>query len=216
MAKDGTPPRLPARHSDHNRPRRPTGDAEDRLAASRPGTCRTVARDPQAVKLQRRITVGRAHVGVDFVVSITTASNEEVEEISDEELKRRLLFCDEIRAWEKTFPDELWRQFARLEGIRDAPGRRPWRWGKYVMEMVYDALDPEVGAWLRQHAPAPDWGCHYHQWLTEQLGLPLLMRHIGEVIGMARMCRSMRELRRQVQHHYRGQPLQLELPLRAA
>jgi hypothetical protein len=49
---------------------------------------------------------------------------------------------------------------------------------------------------LRENAPEPYKGQNYHQWLTRQYGLKKLVEHIWMVIGMARACSTMEELRR--------------------
>src|SRR5262249_32308613 len=96
---------------------------------------------------------------------------------------------------EKTFPDELWIEFGRLTNWKGSVTQRPKYWGKLVMELVYDYLDPDVAKWLRENAPKPRHGQNYHQWLTSQYGLKKLMEHIWMLIGMARACKTMDELR---------------------
>jgi hypothetical protein len=63
------------------------------------------------------------------------------------------------------------------------------------MEIIYEYLDPDVAKWLKEHAPKPQKGQNYHQWLTEQCGLKKLIEHISMVIGIAKTCRSMQELK---------------------
>src|SRR6202023_4233842 len=64
--------------------------------------------------------------------------------------KLKLFLADEMRPWEKTFPDELWIQFGRLTNWRGSINARPKYWGKLVMELVYDYLDGDVAEWLRE------------------------------------------------------------------
>jgi P63C domain len=35
------------------------------------------------------------------------------------QVKLRAFIADELRAWEKTFPDELWEEFGRLPSVTD-------------------------------------------------------------------------------------------------
>ena len=100
-----------------------------------------------------------------------------------------------MRKWEKTFPDELWTEFGRLTNWTGGVTQRPKYWGKLVNELVYEYLDPDVAKWLRENAPKPRHGQNYHQWLSEQYGLRKLIEHIWMLIGMARACKTMPELR---------------------
>lgn len=68
-------------------------------------------------------------------------------------------------------------------------------WGILVNELIYEKLDPDVAKWLKEHAPAPRHGQNYHQWLSAQYGLKRLVEHIWMIIGMARTCETMTELR---------------------
>jgi hypothetical protein len=110
-------------------------------------------------------------------------------------VKLKAYIGEEMRKWEKTFPDELWKEFGRLTKWQGSVTQRPKYWGKLVNELVYDYLDPDVAKWLREHAPKPQHGQNYHQWLSDQYGLKKLTEHIWMVIGMARACQTMTELR---------------------
>jgi hypothetical protein len=96
---------------------------------------------------------------------------------------------------EKTFPDELWVEFARLTNWKGSLHSRPKYWGKLVMELVYGYLDPDVAEWLKTNAPTPRHGQNYHQWLSNQYGLKKLIEHIWMLIGVSKTCSSMTELR---------------------
>jgi hypothetical protein len=122
------------------------------------------------------------------------------------ELKLRLFLSEEIRRWEKTFPDELWKQFGRLTNWKGALHQRPKYWGKLVMELIYEYLDPDVAQWLRENAPKPMHGQNYHQWLTEQYGLRRLIEHIWKVIGVASTCDTIEELRQKMEELYGNKP----------
>lgn len=129
------------------------------------------------------------------------------------QLKLRAFIAEELRAWEKTFPDELWEQFGRLTNWKGSLHKRPKWWGHLVIELVYEALDPDVAKYLKENKPKPYHGQNYHQWLTEDFGLRSLVSHIYEVIGIAKTCSDMRELRHKVALHYGREPLQLTMIL---
>src|SRR5262249_52366273 len=102
---------------------------------------------------------------------------------------------EEMRKWEKTFPDDLWKEFGRLTKWQGPVTKRPKYWGKLVNELVYEYLDPHVAKWLEGKAPKPCKSQNHHEWLTDQYGLRKLIEHIWMLIGMARACNTMEELR---------------------
>jgi hypothetical protein len=122
------------------------------------------------------------------------------------QLKLRMFLLEEMRKWERTFPNELWEQFGRLTKWKGAVHQRPKYWGKLVMELIYEYLDPDVAQWLRDNAPAPKHGQNYHQWLTSQYGLKKLIEHIWKVIGVASTCEDMDELRNRMEQLYGKKP----------
>lgn len=128
------------------------------------------------------------------------------------QFKLKLYLSEEMRAWEKTFPDELWIQFARLTDWTGSPTKnRPKYWGYLVMDLIYGYLDEEVARYIKQNKPKPRKGQNYHQWFNEDFGMRKLTEHINRVIGMAQGCETMDELKQKMAHRYGGKPLQLEL-----
>jgi len=135
-----------------------------------------------------------AKVGLDALIDEATGFQYEREEDALQ-LKLRAYLSDELRKWERTFPNELWIEFGRLTGWNGGVSKRPKYWGKLVMELVYERMDKDVAQWLKDNAPAPRHGQNYHQWLSGQYGLKKLVEHIWMLIGMARSCENMTELR---------------------
>jgi len=113
-----------------------------------------------------------------------------------------LFLAEEMRKWEKTFPDELWVQFGRLTNWKGTLHSRPKYWGNLVMELIYEYLDADVAQWLRVNAPKPLKGQNYHLWMTEQYGLKKLIEHIWKVIGIASTCKNLDELRQKMYELY--------------
>ena len=129
------------------------------------------------------------------------------------QLKLNLFLSEEMRKWEKTFPDQLWVEFGRLTNWDGPVHSRPKYWGKLVMELIYGYLDPDVAKWLKENAPKPRHGENYFQWPNEQYGLKRLMEHIWMVVGMAAACQTMAELREKMAERYGKMPVQLTLYL---
>lgn len=128
-------------------------------------------------------------------------------------LKMKLFLEDEMRKWEKTYPDQLWIEFGRLTKWQGPVHSRPKYWGKLVMELVYGYMDPDVAKWLKENAPKPLHGQNYHQWLSSQYGLKRLVEHIWMLIGMAAACKTMPELRAKMAERFGRTPVQLTLYL---
>lgn len=135
-----------------------------------------------------------ANVGLDALIDEATGYQYDRAEDALR-VKLKAYIGEEMRKWEPTFPEELWKEFGRLTNWTGSVTKRPKYWGKLVNELVYDYLDPDVGKWLKENAPAPRHGQNYHQWLTGQFGLKKLVEHIWMLIGMARACKTMGELR---------------------
>lgn len=155
-----------------------------------------------------------AKVGLEALIDEATGAQYDREEQALQ-IKLRAYLEGEMRKWEKTFPDELWLEFGRLTGWKGSVIHRPKYWGKLVIELIYEQLDPDVTQWLKDHAPAPRHGQNYHQWLSGQYGLKKLVEVIWMVIGMAKSCDSMTELRDRVASLKGRTPVQLRLYLPA-
>jgi P63C domain len=153
-----------------------------------------------------------AKVGLDALVDEATGYQYERAEDALQ-WKLRLYLADAMRQWERTFPDELWKEFARLTGWKGSINSRPKYWGKLVMELVYEYLDPDVAQWLRENAPKPRHGQNYHQWLSDQYGLKKLIEHIWMLIGIAKTCSTMTELRDRIGELNGKFPIQLRMYL---
>ncbi|MDA3626466.1 P63C domain-containing protein [Saccharopolyspora sp. WRP15-2] len=153
-----------------------------------------------------------AKVGLDALIDEATGYQYERAEDALQ-VKLRAYVLDELRDWEKTFPDALWEEFGRLTNWSGPLHSRPRWWGKLVLALIYDALDPDVANHLRTTKPTPQKGQNYHQWLTEDIGLQALITHIHQVIGIAKTCNTMNELREKVAFHYGKKPVQLPLEL---
>lgn len=152
-----------------------------------------------------------AKVGLDALIDEATGA--QYDRASDAlRVKLKAYLEDEMRKWEKTFPDDLWVEFARLTNWKGTVTQRPKYWGKLVMELVYGYLDSDVAKWLKDNAPEPKKGQNYHQWLSGQYGLKKLVEHIWMLIGTARTCENMVELRRKMAEMNGKTLVQFSLP----
>jgi hypothetical protein len=151
---------------------------------------------------------------IGLIALIDEATGYQYERAEDAlQVKIRAFIADELRDWEKAFPDELWEQFGRLTNWKGKFHQRPKWWGHLVNELIYDALDPDVAKYLRENKPKPQHGMNYHQWFTEDYGLKHLIPHIYKIIGMADSCNDMRELRDRVAERYGRTAVQMTMYL---
>jgi hypothetical protein len=126
---------------------------------------------------------------VGLFALIDEATGFESRRAKDElQLTLRALLLEEMQKWERTFPRELWEQFARLTNWKGSLHQHPKYWGRLTMELIYDYLDLELVEWLRENAPASKHAQSYEQWLSSQYGLKKLIEHTWKVIGVASTC----------------------------
>src|SRR6202035_4129099 len=110
--------------------------------------------------------VMRACAKVGIIALIDEATGyDKVKAGRDYQIKLQAFIAEDMQEWARMFPEEFWLELARLEGVRYSPRGRPLRWGKYIMMFVYDAIDPDIGKWLRENNPDPKYKKNHHQWL---------------------------------------------------
>lgn len=177
-------------------------------------------RQPPQVKLTPRqismaikasmFLVACAKVGLDALIDEATGYQYKRDEDALK-VKLRAYLEQEMRKWEKTFPDELWVEFGRLTNWRGSVTSRPKYWGHLVTELIYEYLDPDVARWLKENVPQPRHGRNYHLWLSAQYGLKKLVEHIWMVIGIARTCYNMDELKQKMRQMFGKGQVQYDL-----
>lgn len=174
------------------------------------------ARDEGALQTERQIGIAikagaflAACANLGLIALIDEATGYQYERPVDAlQFKLKLYLADEMRKWEKTFPDELWKEFARLTNWRGTTNQRPKYWGRLVTELVYEYLDRDVAEWLKKNVPKPQGHQTFHQWLNSQYGLRKLVEHLWMLIGMASACQSMPELKTKMAEKFGRQPVQ--------
>lgn len=156
------------------------------------------------------LTSGLTRTGLDALVDEATGYQYERAEDALQ-VKLKAFIAEELIDWEKTFPDQLWEEFGRLTNWTGALRSRPKWWGKLVIELIYDTLDPDVAKYIKENKPPA--GIHWHRQLTENLGVRQLVSRCYEVIGIAKTCKDMHELRKKVAEHYGRKPVQFTMYL---
>jgi len=170
--------------------------------------------DRQLQIAQRAVRFQQATADVGLIALVDEATGYQYEREEDAlQIKLRLYLEEDMRKWERTFPDQLWAEFGRLTNWKGTLHQRPKYWGKLIMELIYGYLDPDVAKWLKEHAPKPIKGQNYHQWLSSQYGLKKLTEHIWLVVGMAAACENMPELRERMAERFGRHQVQLRMYL---
>ncbi len=106
-----------------------------------------------------------------------------------------MLVHKELAAWAKKFPDEFYENIYKLRGWV-WPGMSKNRYSvvaKYTTDLIYDRRAPGLLEELKSKAPRNDKGqrpSKLHQWLTDDIGHPMLAQHIHSVIMFQRLAIS--------------------------
>lgn len=104
-----------------------------------------------------------------------------------------LLVRKELAAWAKKFPDEFYENIYKLKGWI-WPGMQKNRFSvvaHYTRDLVYERIGAGLLEELESKEPQDDKGQRknkLHQWLTEDIGDPLLAQHIHSLVMMQRLA----------------------------
>lgn len=99
----------------------------------------------------------------------------------------------ELAAWSKKFPDEFYENIYKLKGWQ-WPGMKKNRFSVvayYTRDLVYERLATGVLEELEARSPKNDRGERknkLHQWLTDEVGHPMLAQHLHSLIMFQRLA----------------------------
>jgi hypothetical protein len=99
--------------------------------------------------------------------------------------------AEDVGRWGAQFPEEFWTELARLDG-RLRPKGRPVAWGRYVVLLLADAVDPDVGRELRRSPGTSPFRPTLPQWL-DRVGPVRLEGRIDPIIAEMRGCADLDE-----------------------
>lgn len=94
----------------------------------------------------------------------------------------------DLRQWVRTFPRSFFEQLCRLRGVPFPENMRlPQYFGHLINDLVWDRLAPGVKDELRRRNPVVNGRRkhRHHQFLTETVGNPRLLHHLGLLEGLA-------------------------------
>ena len=104
-----------------------------------------------------------------------------------------LILRKELAAWTKKFPDEFYENIYKLKGWT-WPGMKKNRFSvvaHYTRDLVYERLATGVLEELETRSPKNDKGERHnklHQWLTDDVGHPMLAQHLHSLIMFQRLA----------------------------
>ena len=99
----------------------------------------------------------------------------------------------ELAVWIKKFPDEFYENIYKLKGW-SWPGMQKNRYSvvaHYTRDLVYERIAPGLLAELEAKSPPNERGNRpnkFHQWLTEDVGNPMLAQHLHSLIMFQRLA----------------------------
>lgn len=97
---------------------------------------------------------------------------------------------EELRAWQKTFPDVYYKEIFRLRGwdfTASGIKRRPGVVGKWTNQLIYDQLPDGVLEEIKRKTPktlSGNYKARFFQSLTEDIGEPSLVAQLNSVISL--------------------------------
>lgn len=106
-----------------------------------------------------------------------------------------MIIRKELAAWAKRFPDEFYENIYKLKGWI-WPGMQKNRYGvvaHYTRDLVYERIAPSLLQELESKNPKNEKGVRrnkFHQWLTEDVGHPMLAQHLHSLIMFQRLAIS--------------------------
>jgi hypothetical protein len=138
----------------------------------------------------------RSLAGVAIVALVDEASGyQEIRPKDALQMYLEQLIRKELAAWAKKFPDEFYENIYKLKGW-PWPGMKKNRYSvvaHYTRDLVYERVAPGLLQELETKSPKNDNGNRsnkLHQWLTDDIGNPMLSQHLHSLIMFQRLAIS--------------------------
>ncbi|GHS97037.1 hypothetical protein FACS189421_03150 [Bacteroidia bacterium] len=175
------------------------------------------ARDEGGLTLAQARTAEKAYqlmkafsiIGITALVDEATGYQEVRDKKALQDLLDSLLLPTASK-WAKTFPDNFWKEMFRL---------RRWEWqgmkinrpsvvGKYVTDIVYSRLAPQILLELENRNPRTNGyrKSKHHQFFTPDLGHPALTQRISTLIAFMQAASNWEDFMRSVNRAFPKQP----------
>ena len=178
---------------------------------------KTLTQSQISVAIQADILMrGLAHVGINALVDEATGYQEVRDRLALQKILDKYI-TDEWAKWTKTFPDDFYKELFRLKGIAYPPTsiKRPSYVGHWTNDIVYSRLAPGVLNALRKMNPRLLSGHRkrrFHQYLTRDIGHPVLTEHLSNVIFLMKSCAVWDDFKRRLNRAKPKRGDTLEIP----
>lgn len=137
---------------------------------------------------------GLAHVGIVALVDEATGY-QEIRPRDALQAYLELIVRKELAAWAKKFPDEFYENIYKLKSW-PWPGMKKNRFSivaHYTRDLVYERIAPGLLQALEEKSPKDETGKRrnkLHQFLTEDIGDPMLAQHLHSLVLFQRLALS--------------------------
>jgi len=151
-------------------------------------------RQKQIVSKAKILMRSLAHVGIIALVDEATGY-QGVRPKDALQMYLEKIIRKELAAWAKKFPDEFYENIYKLKGW-PWPGMSKNRYSvvaHYTNDLVYERLAPGLREALEEKNPKNEKGWRLaknHQWLTAEIGDPMLAQHLYSVVMFQRLALS--------------------------
>ncbi len=148
-------------------------------------------RESQALVAERAeiLVRGLARVGIVALIDEATGFQYDRQREALQDLLKEFI-SNELRRWVKTFPPSYFREMCRLRGETYRPDLQlPRYFGHLTNNIIYKRLAPGVLDALQQKNPKEGARrkSRHHQWLSENVGHPKLLQHVGLAVGLMKV-----------------------------
>ena len=163
-----------------------------------------LAKNQQHLSAQAEIIIrSSAKLGIIALIDEATGYIRDKRREEYKELFKEFI-ADEMRGWEKEFPDQWFDIWYRLYKIpKGKKGRHPQFFGKLIRKYIYAPLANSNGAILEmldEKNPViyQNGGRRYKlfQFLNEEVGVPAFRAHMWQVIGIGQASKSKESMER--------------------
>ncbi len=135
---------------------------------------------------------GLAHVAIVALIDEATGFQDERDRRALAIILEKFI-AKELRPYVKTFPLDYYKHLCRLRGVAySADMKMPQYFGHLTNNVVYSRLAPFVLKELRSRNPSENGRRKHkhHQHLTEDIGHPKLLQHLGSVVTLMRLSKN--------------------------
>ena len=152
------------------------------------------SRQKQIAEKAKILMRALAHVGIIALIDEATG----YQAIRPQDALQKyleIIVSKELAAWSKKYPDEFYENIYKLKGW-PWPGIKKNRFSvvaHYTNDLVYERIAPGLKNELQTKSPKDEKGRRknkLHQWLTEDIGNPMLSQHLHSIIMFQRLALS--------------------------